>query len=59
MPETLLRRMAAAVGVLYNASKRETCYKLPTDPNYDGCARTHEHERTYLPATPTRGDVMT
>ena len=28
--------MAAAAGVLYNASRREACYAVPADPNYDG-----------------------
>lgn len=34
--DELLSRMATAVGVLYNVTKREPCYQLPTDPNYDG-----------------------
>ena len=34
--DSLLGRMAAAAGVLYNASQREACFKLPDDPNYDG-----------------------
>ena len=34
--DTLLQRMAASAGVLYNASGREPCFSLPSDPNYDG-----------------------
>jgi hypothetical protein len=33
---SILRAMAAAVGVLYNASGRLPCLELPTDPNFDG-----------------------
>eukprot|EP00966_Prymnesium_polylepis_P040889 948798-Prymnesium_polylepis.1 len=32
----LLSAMAAAAGVLYNASDTLKCLELPADPNYDG-----------------------
>ena len=35
-PEELLSRLAEAMGVLYNVTRREPCFQLPTDPNYDG-----------------------
>ena len=34
--DTLLERMAEAIGIFYNASRQEQCYTVPSDPNYDG-----------------------
>eukprot|EP00039_Didymoeca_costata_P029055 m.23103 g.23103 ORF g.23103 m.23103 type:complete len:514 (+) comp7466_c0_seq3:18-1559(+) len=34
--DKVLSNFADAIGVLYNVTKNENCYEIPSDPNYDG-----------------------